>query len=276
MTMALANSASATIRYVDNAALPGGNGLSWGAAFGTVQAGIDVAVSGDEVWVRQGTYYENIVMKDGVALLGGFAGSETSKSQRNWVLNKTILDGGKLGSVLRIENCPSPSTTVSGLTIRNGSGTINPNWYSQLCGGGVYISGSSPVIENNTIVENRIDGGSGYGGGIYCGNSSFPNIRNNIIDNNVASSCGGGISVINYSTPTITNNEIAGNSAGLSGGAVYGFEYSYIRIIGNRLIGNVASGTSGGAIYTGDASPAQIDNNVISGNVTGGAGGPFI
>ncbi|MDI6827511.1 MAG: hypothetical protein QME62_03395 [Armatimonadota bacterium] len=76
---------------------PDGNdandGLSWNTAKKTIGAGLDTALSGDEVWVAKGTYVERITLKVGVGLYGGFEGTETSRDQRNWRTNVTIIDG---------------------------------------------------------------------------------------------------------------------------------------------------------------------------------------
>jgi hypothetical protein len=81
--------------YVDrDAPGPLHDGSSWTSAFLAVQEGLDAAAAGDQVWVAGGTYPERIVLKAGVALFGGFAGTEFLLSQRNWRTNITILDGG--------------------------------------------------------------------------------------------------------------------------------------------------------------------------------------
>ena len=51
------SSATAAVRYV-NASRPNdsGDGLSWATADRTLQAALQVAVSGDEIWVAAGTY----------------------------------------------------------------------------------------------------------------------------------------------------------------------------------------------------------------------------
>ncbi len=54
-----------------------------------LQAAFSVAVTGDEIWVADGVYKpgsqrtDSFALKMGVALYGGFAGGETSRTIRN-------------------------------------------------------------------------------------------------------------------------------------------------------------------------------------------------
>ena len=100
------------IRYVD-ASRPddSGDGLSWANADKTLQAALAVAVSGDEIWVKAGLYNpdegpghtlndrtETFQLIDGVEMYGGFAGTETSRDERDWLSNDTILGGDLSGN----------------------------------------------------------------------------------------------------------------------------------------------------------------------------------
>lgn len=94
--------ASGTVRY----AIPGGATTgactSWSTACRLSHA-LSIAVSGDQIWVRQGVHTPlpglvdprsgSFVLKNGVALYGGFAGTETALTQRNWTTNVTALSG---------------------------------------------------------------------------------------------------------------------------------------------------------------------------------------
>ena len=75
------------------------NGLTWQTAFNHPQTAMDIAVTGDMIWVAQGTYYSTttdpavpvVAMKPGVEIYGGFVGTETTIGQRNVVSYSTVL-----------------------------------------------------------------------------------------------------------------------------------------------------------------------------------------
>jgi hypothetical protein len=79
LLLALTSSAASAVVYVKwDSPGPAFDGTSWDKAFHTVQAGLNTASSGGEVWVARGTYVENITLKDGVALYGGYSGVATT------------------------------------------------------------------------------------------------------------------------------------------------------------------------------------------------------
>ena len=91
------------------------------------------------VWVAAGTYVENLSLKAGVALYGGFGGAETSLSQRNWTTNRTILDGKHVGSVITVPSSGITNTRIDGFTIRNGEAMGSGHW-----GGGIWCQAPVP------------------------------------------------------------------------------------------------------------------------------------
>ena len=244
--------------YVDkNAPGPAHDGLTWPTACQSVQQGLNLASPGNEVWVAKGTYAERIVTKSGVALYGGFVGTETVLSQRNWTANQTILDGGGGGRVVTVDADPSPSTRLDGFTVRNGNAGDD-------FGGGVYCWYSSPTLANNTITANT----AVWGGGIFCSGFSGT-ITGNTISSNTASA-GSGIHCSSCSSPTISNNTITGNGTTSSGGGIY-FYNSAGLISGNTITGNGLNG-SGGGVYCVSSSNV-VTRNMISGNrASDGAG----
>ena len=94
--------------YVNAAAPGGGNGKRWASAFNSLSEALEAAERGDSIWVGSGTYYpttdENrdasFTLKKGVSVYGGFQGSETQLSERDWGRNRTVLSGdiGKKGA----------------------------------------------------------------------------------------------------------------------------------------------------------------------------------
>ncbi|KPV47083.1 hypothetical protein SE17_42755, partial [Kouleothrix aurantiaca] len=107
-TLAAATSACvpATL-YVNQAALAGKNhGGSWADAYLDLQDALTTAIAGDQIWVAQGSYTpgarrtDSFVLKPGVDLYGGFAGTEVRLAERDWQGNATLLSGdiGVVGS----------------------------------------------------------------------------------------------------------------------------------------------------------------------------------
>lgn len=236
--------------YVSTGGSDTNPGSSWLSAKRTVQAGIDAAVPGAPVWVASGTYVQNITLKDGIKLYGGFAGTETEFGQRDWIANPTILDGNRAGSVVVAAPGTRSDTVIDGFTIRNGSGlpTIG---YSE--GGGVYCNHSWATIINNRITSNTA---SYRGAGVYCYYGA-PLICGNEIVGNTAAEYGGGI--YSYrSSARIINNTMIANNAGIGGGALS--TNSLVTIIGNIA----AFGSSG--LHAGIGGGGTIRNNCVYGN----------
>ncbi len=257
---------AATIYVNKNSINPTQNGLSWETACRTVQDGINIATSGDEIWVAQGTYVENVTLKAGVAAYGGFIGAESALDQRNYRSLETIIDGNNAGSVVTAPTGATSTTRIDGFTLRNGTGT-KPPIYNFYYGGGVYCDHSSPTIANNKITGNSV---TVDGGGIYCSYSS-PTINNNVITANLAGSRGGGIYAADYSNPVIKDNEVSDNSA--SGGAgIQCNTYSNPTVKGNTISGNTGGGSYGGGIACYNGCSPVVTNNKIIGNSTGSNG----
>ena len=144
-------------------------------------------VSGDEVWIAGGTYLETGVfnVKNGVSVYGGFAGTETSPSQRivgakPWEFtNATILDGqsGNYQGVVT----PAPTTTpavfnpdpiiVDGLSVTKFAKIFTTSGN----GCGVLIN-QNATLRNCTVFDNLLtcnypgstgtNGGGNHGAGL--------------------------------------------------------------------------------------------------------------
>jgi parallel beta-helix repeat protein len=278
--------------YVIVRVSPDGNdandGSSWALAKRSVQAGMDAASEeGGEVWVASGTYNERIVLRPYAYVYGGFAGSESVRDERDWVLNRTILDGNAGGSVVTATGVGYRLSAIDGFTIRNGAasdygGGVYCSWSSPTIsnntisanmagyyGGGVYCAWCSPAISNNTISGNRAESYGGGGGGIECWYCS-PTISSNTISDNTADH-GGGIDCYHSSSPMISNNTISGNSTTYDGGGI-NCSYSSPAISNNTISANSAS--KAGGIFCSDSSPT-ISNNTLSANSASDGGGIY-
>lgn len=241
-----------------------------GIDYDTIQEAIDAALSGEIIIVYPGTYKENIEFDD-----RNITVQSTDPLDSNIVTTTVIDGGsydsvvqfldGDMSTLKGFTIRNGDAERGSGIYVEDSSPTIKNNTITgnnaSYGGGGIYVTTfSSPDISGNTITKNN----TRYGGGIYVSNSS-PTIENNNISDNTASYIygdGGGIVVTNFSSPTIKNNTITDNTSG-NGGGIYVTTFSYPDISGNTITGNNAS--YGGGIFLDSTSPT-ISNNTISNN----------
>ncbi|MDE1191803.1 MAG: right-handed parallel beta-helix repeat-containing protein, partial [Arachidicoccus sp.] len=193
------NVCMATVYYVTTTGT--GDGSSWENASSSISSVITAASAGDEIWVEAGTYTPSSYfgLSKSIGLYGGFAGSETDRSQRNISKNLTTLAGNG-STVVYI----STSATLDGFTITKGSG-------ASAYGGGIYVYGATitPTISNCIITNNSCS----YGAGIYNGSysSSKVTIYNCTLSNNTATGYGGALYTA-YGNTYIYNCIISGNT----------------------------------------------------------------
>ncbi|MEQ6118993.1 LamG-like jellyroll fold domain-containing protein [Reichenbachiella sp. MALMAid0571] len=87
--------------YVKSDAVGNNDGSSWTDAFTSLKAATEYATApGDAIWVAQGVYKADasdrtasFILNKGVKLFGGFSGTETELSERDWRANPTVLSG---------------------------------------------------------------------------------------------------------------------------------------------------------------------------------------
>ena len=113
--ISLSTSAFCAIIRVNSTGNDTNSGENWDLSKKTVQAAIDAAKPGDEVWVAKGTYSGEIELPSSVAIYGGFSGSKSSENERDWTRNKSIISCGD-----DLTQCgASFQTRIDGLTIRD-------------------------------------------------------------------------------------------------------------------------------------------------------------
>ncbi len=197
-----------------------GAGDSWANAGGVIQAVITSATAGDEIWVASGTYVESVTMTTSLALYGGFAGTETSKDQRNWEANPTILDASDTFYVVLVYGMNG--TLVDGFTI-----TANDAPYSPT--GVIFQNVDSATLSHCTVT------GVG-GGGVGC-ESASPTLSHCLITGNTNRIGGCGIDCIDGSSPTVINCTITGNSTERIGGGLH-FDVTSSATLTNCILWN--------------------------------------
>jgi parallel beta-helix repeat protein len=143
-----------------------------------IQDAINEANYGDLIFVSEGIYNENIIIKNSIILIG-----------EN---NNTIIDGNGDGDVILID---APGVEITGLTIQNSGYSGRDS--------GVKILADNVIISNNKIINNTI--------GIFLGSS-----QNCYIDsNNIYFNRDSGIHILNSNENLIKSNEINDNRWGI-------------------------------------------------------------
>jgi len=172
-----------------------------GQEYSTIQSAIDASETGDVISVSEGIYSENVVLtKSGIAIIG--------KNKE-----KTIIDGKKTGSVIRIE---TNEVTISGFTIQNNGGS------------GKEDAGVSLYNANNNLIANSIFTNNNAGIAIY--SSSNNNV---IAGNQIISNGRYGINIFSSLDNKIYENKIQGNQIGIYADSARGAQ-----IYGNNFIDN--------------------------------------
>ena len=284
--------------YVNAAAAGLNNGTSWVDAFNSVQSALSYAVSGDEIWVAKGMYkptnqvggstdrYLTFQMEDGVAIYGGFAGTETATTQRTDFgvdgVNETILSGDIGTTGVNTDNCYhvfyhqdllnlSSSSILNGFTISGGyynnAGLITD--FDKRGGGMHNAAGNTPTIQQCVFKDNvSIYGGGMYNYGVGCNTT----IENCIFKNNTANKIneegglGGGIYNTTSADVTIINCLISNNIAEATGGGVYNNSGSIATLINTTISNNTANLAGGIRLYSG--SDATLENSIVWGNAS--------
>jgi parallel beta-helix repeat protein len=145
--------------------------------YSSIQGAINAASDGDIIFVRSGTYYENLVVNKVLSLVG-----EDKQT--------TNIDGNNTGYSVRIQ---SNGVILRNFTIENGD----------LVDVRVNQNVSQVVIENNSIINSSW--------GIYLGGSLNGTIEENLVEN-----CGdAGIFVESSSYNLIVGNTVVNNHEGI-------------------------------------------------------------
>ncbi len=225
------------------------------------------AQSGDEIWVMQGIHWlgagrtATFALKDGVAVYGGFVGTETARDQRDWQNNVTRLTGADLYHVVTVAGDATPATILDGFTISGGIANDTTHGY----GGGLITNGGSPTLRNLTFSQNyaMYDGGGLYNPG------GSPALTNVTFSENSTGANGGGMYTFS-GTVTLTNVAFTANSATINGGGLYSDRGQPV-LTQVTFNGNTATVRGGGMFnYVSNPTLSATFNNNYAGAEGGG------
>lgn len=237
---------------------------------------IDTVVVGTPGRTTPETYYENVVLLNGINLVSqgddtttaytdtlGGTGYSTTVLKRATL---TVIHGAGFGAVVTFPFEQPNNGLLDGFTVENISEGADA--YTGL----ILVGGSSPTIKNNIIRNNR--GSQGYNGGIMMAGPSStitPLIERNVIHY----TNGPGVGIRDGANPTIINNDIFTTppsapthapGIGLTGAAS-------ATILNNRLFKNGRAGVGSmnyepGSGITETGIPIVIKGNYIHNNPT--------
>ncbi len=270
--------------YVDDSATGGNNdGSNWANAYTSPQDALTEATSGDKIYIAAGTYKPGTTrdsyfsMKNGVAIYGGFEGTEDlttfDLADRDFTVNETILSGdigleGDSANDCYHVFCHPSTITLDSTAILNGvtitGGNADSDTYPDNSGGGMFNYYSSPSLTNVKIINNT----AYQGGGMFNRETaSSPKLTNVIISNNTAVTSGGGIYTSGF--PVLTNVAITENVAN-QGGGMYNY-CSSPTLINVTISGNKTTAEGGGIYHRGDASIylLTLKNSIVWDNTSG-------
>jgi parallel beta-helix repeat protein len=227
----------------------------------TIQAAINAASDGDTVFVRNGTYYENIVVSKSLVILGENAMS-------------TIIDSHDSGSFNVHINA---NVTLSGFTLQNGDS-------------GIFVNHPCTVDIKNNIIRNQYY----YGVFVQTWGTCNVTVQDNLIvassggiqvsysegfcalERNNLSQVGSGIMTgYGMMTGNVVNNTITGNGSGtgldlsdffngtIEGNSITGFmDCAWLEgTSGNLVTGNVLAANAGFGLGI-----ISSDDNTVIGN----------
>lgn len=239
---------------VDPEAAEGGDGASWGSALVSLQGAVDQQweAGGGEVWVRATPIQSEgteplLLMRTGVDVYGGFAGTEPTRAERAAPTSETA-------TVLDAQGLAYPAVRgaggalLDGFAITGADGQEGPAFTAEAV--------SDLILRDVFFIDNHA---AGCGGAMLLDGASV-RLEGGSFEGNVADQTGGAICTLRATVLEIEGTRFVGNTALVRGGAVDA-QGSYspeakpdLRLIGATFVDNRATrddppSSGGGALY---------------------------
>ena len=195
--------------------------------------------------------------------------SQPTLTRCSFISNDSTLFGG--GGMY----CDNSDATLTDCTFQNQHHDSFSSVYNH--GAGLRCYGSSPTLDGCTFISNTTDY-YGYGGGLYCSQSSNPSLTNCIFDDNKAygnNGGGGGVfstgnSSLSFQNCQFLNNEVYGSFTINKGGGIYCIEGN-VSFNSCTFSNNYSTSSgAGGAFWNATLS---FDNCIFQGNESNTNGG---
>ncbi len=266
-----------------------------------------------EIWVRQGFYYtddagdrtKSFVIPSGVALYGGFSGTETSLADRTspWsfitALSGSIGGSGASDNAYHVVDASNVNsgTSIDGFTIASGyANGID----GKSMGGGLYAPGARLAVNKCKFISNHAlsQGGATYttasvtfdgclfykndsthlGGAVFHelgGTAAFRNCQffgNTSIDYGAAAHIFDADS--SFFNCLFSGNKTTGTSFGLGGALYFYGDANDVARLVNCTLSHNSSASLNGAFYADDKSVVDLHNCILANNTDANPAGP--
>jgi len=215
--------------------------------FTTIQDAIGASGEGAIVSVCAGTWYENLVIKHDLSLVG---------------YGDVVLDAGSVGPAVLVEQ---GVFLISGFTLTHGTGSLLSD---PRTGGGALFAWDAEMltVEDCTFVDNTAD----FGGALIGPEEGSTTIVHGIFEGNTAGQTGGAFYVGEADIRDVT---ATGNTA-IYGGVFYVEEKAAAAVEGLTATSNTA--TYGGAFFLGSESTVSLVDLSVQSNTASYGGGLYV
>lgn len=261
------NSSATTLIRVATDGSNSADGLSWGTAV-DLDRGRSLAIfygADHQLWLKSGTYNLTDAFNVGVniTIYGGFVGTETLLSQRDWKTNQTIFSQTVADKAVVWSNTPNCTVLLDGLILQNGNKTT--------ANGGCGVLYSGTTLRNCIVRNNSCIGASLRGGAFVLGETGLGSapatkivIDNCLIINNETTAQPSCFYIPDYNNVDIVNTTIANNYDQTNeSGPVIGFQTgtgSTLNLYNSVVYSNMNGATNSGVVSNATAT-ITLNNN---------------